>query len=239
MKIPTAETPTTENAIFSKKVRRMLGFDLDSWNVLMVGSLALAAIAAFAVVVSTIAVIRLQKVSELETKQEFEQYKLEAAEKISESNARTKEAELKLALLDKKITPRVIDDAQAEDIIKALKPFPETPFSVEADPAAEYGFINRLIVVLQRSGWKWMQYSVSPSSLPMGDVGMDVPESRISGVQLRINRSRLDDFMKPAQELASALTQALQGSVSFAADPAESPLACSPDVIHVEIHRKL
>src|SRR5664279_3416652 len=57
----------------------------------------------------------------------------------AKANEGTKEAELKLALLDKKITPRVISDEHGEDIIDKLKLFPETPFSVEADPAAEYG----------------------------------------------------------------------------------------------------
>jgi hypothetical protein len=63
-----AQTPTIESAILSRKERRMWGLDLDSWNIALVWSLAAAAIAAFAVVISTIAVIRLQKASEVETR---------------------------------------------------------------------------------------------------------------------------------------------------------------------------
>jgi hypothetical protein len=159
---------------------------------------------------------------------------------LAQYRARAAEAEREVGRLGKKITPRVITDEQAEEIIAKVKPFAEMPFSVGTDPAAEYAFINRLIMVLQRAGWKWVQYSVAPSTLPLGAVlGFDIPESRVSGVQLRINRSKLDDFMKPAQELASALTQTLQAGVSIAANPPESPRACSPDMIHIEIYRKL
>lgn len=75
----------------------------------MVLSLGAAALAAFAVVLSTIAVIRLQKAAEQETKREFDTYKLEAGKSIAEANARTKEAELKLEQLRKRMGPRQID----------------------------------------------------------------------------------------------------------------------------------
>lgn len=184
--------------------------------------------------------IRLTIIASGEAKQESDERIAISEAQAAEANARTKEAELKLAQLEKKITPRVITDEQAEEIIAKVKPFAEMPFGVAADPAAEYAFINRLIMVLQRAGWKWMRYSVEPSTLPIGAVmGFEIPESQVSGVQLRINRSKLDDFMKPAQELASVLTQALEAGVSIAADPWEPPRGCSPDMIHIEIHRKL
>jgi hypothetical protein len=91
------------SATFSKKVREMLGLDLDSWNNMLVASLAIAAAAAVIVGVSTFAVIRLQNAAELETKEEFDRYKLEAAKSISEANARTKEAEVKLAEIREKL----------------------------------------------------------------------------------------------------------------------------------------
>ena len=53
---------------------------------------------------------------------------------LSESEARTKEAELKLAQLDKKITPRVISGEQAEEFIEKIKPFPGVSFTIESDP---------------------------------------------------------------------------------------------------------
>jgi hypothetical protein len=81
----------------SNKVRRMWGLDLDSWNLALLGSLGFAALAAFALVVSTNAVIRLQKAAESATKDEFDRYKLDADKKIAEAEARANEASLALA----------------------------------------------------------------------------------------------------------------------------------------------
>jgi hypothetical protein len=111
------------------------------------------------------------------------------------------------------------------------------PFAIEADPAAEYGFVNRVIEVLQRAGWKLHSYSASLTSIPLGDIG--IADIDGIGVQLRFNNSRFDDFKEPAQALAVALTGALRASVGIAADPANSPNACSPDAMHIEIRRKL
>jgi hypothetical protein len=159
----------------------------------------------------------------------------EADTKIAESNARQKEAELKLAQLDRKITPRSISDIEAGKIVEEIKLFPSTPFAIETDPAAEYGFVNRVIELLREGGWKWNSYSASLTSLPFGDAKI----SDGSGVQLCINGSRFNDFNKPAMTLASALTNGLGSSVSMAIDPPNSPLACTPDAIHIRIHRKL
>jgi hypothetical protein len=158
-------------------------------------------------------------------------------EKIAAANARAAEAQLELAKLEKKITPRVITDEHAQAIIDKIKPFFETPFSIEADPAAEYAFITRLIAVLQRAHWKWVGYPDSYRTLPLGDVGID--ESAMSGIQVRINKSRLDDFKEPAEALSFALTEALGASVPLVVDPPESRRACSPDLVHIEIQRKL
>ena len=156
---------------------------------------------------------------------------------IAESKAREKEAELKLAQLEKKVTPRVIDDEQAGMLIEKLKLFSGVPFAVESDPAAEYAFVNRVIEVLQRSGWKWLSYLYLLRRSP-SDTGTQF-RSINSAVQVCINASRLADFRKPAETLAFALTQALQASVGMGVNPPDSPHACSPDAIHVEIQRKL
>ncbi len=121
----------------------------------MLLSLGAAALSAFAVVISTTAVVKLQKQEVLDTNEALEKYKLDAGAKMAEANARTKEAELKLAeLLDKKITPRVIRDEGAAEIVEKISSFSGTPFTVESDPAAEYGFVNRVIELLQKGGWK-------------------------------------------------------------------------------------
>jgi hypothetical protein len=77
----------TEKAIRSEKVSSMFGLDLDWWNSAMLVSLGFAALAAFAVVVSTAVVIKLQKAAEVETKQEFDRYKFESDERIAAANS--------------------------------------------------------------------------------------------------------------------------------------------------------
>ena len=57
----SADNAQAPSATFSKRVRRMLGLDLHSWEEIMIFSLAAAALVAGAVVVSTWAVIRLQR----------------------------------------------------------------------------------------------------------------------------------------------------------------------------------
>jgi hypothetical protein len=64
------------NTISSNRVRRMLGHDLDWWNSAMLLSLGAVAIAAVAVVLTTYAVLKLQKQAEVETRIEFDRYKL-------------------------------------------------------------------------------------------------------------------------------------------------------------------
>lgn len=160
----------------------------------------------------------------------------EAKAAAAEANARQKEAELKLAFLEKKVIPRVINSEGAIAIVEKLKPFPSIPFAIESDPAAELGFVNSLIALLQKSGWKWQSSSESLVTLPLGDIG--IPDADGSGVQIRINRARLDDFKDPAQALTSALANALGASVGLAVDPPNSLLSCSPDAIHIEIRRK-
>ena len=143
-----------------------------------------------------------------------------------------------LAKLEKRIAPRTISEEQERAIIEKIAPFPETPFKIEHDPAAEYGFITRLIAVLQRAHWKWIGYLVTPNTLPPGDVpGFDA--SLDSGVQLRINSARADDFREPARVFATALAKALGASVPLVVDPQGARGSCTPDVIHIEITRKV
>jgi hypothetical protein len=133
-----------------------------------------------------------------------------------------------------------MDGGQAKVFIERIKPFSGTPFSVVADPAAEYKFINRIVELLQEGGWKWSSYAVSPISRPSGSA--DIPSSShplIAGVQVRFNGSRYYDFNGPANALSVALAEPLGASTSVVVDPAESPLAGSPDAILIEIRRKL
>jgi biopolymer transport protein ExbD len=165
--------------------------------------------------------------------------KVAAAEaRASEANQKAQEAALELERLRKKLTPREITESQFDILVQKAALFPSTPFFVSADPGAEYAFVGRIIELLQRAGWKWMGYAVSPNSLPQGH-GAIVPEEKLNGIDLRINQSRWVDFKAPAEALSQALTQTRGLSVRLAIEPEGSKHSCPADAIHVEIRRKL
>lgn len=76
----------------------MFGLDLHAWEEIMIWSLAVAAIAALGVLVSTRVVILLQRDALRESAQDFEKYKVEAAVQIAEAG---KEAALANAEIEK------------------------------------------------------------------------------------------------------------------------------------------
>jgi hypothetical protein len=163
-----------------------------------------------------------------------------AEKQAAEANARAAGALLELARLEKKMAPRVITAAGEAKIIETLALPGPIPFKVEADPASEFAFVDRLIAVLQRAGWEWKGYAVTPLGLPTGDWrGGEFPASAISGVQIRINESRAEEWWKTVEALMLALTEALGMSVSALNDPADSANACAPDAVHIQIARKL
>ena len=164
----------------------------------------------------------------------------EANARAAEADARAAEAHAELARLQKKLEPRAITVDGEAKINEALRSYRGLPFFVKADPAAEYAFVNRLIAVLQRAGWKWMGYGVSPMTLPTGDFDTrELDESLISGVQVRINRSKANEWHDAAKTLGFALTETMGASTPILVDPPDSPLSCSSDAIQVEIARKL
>jgi hypothetical protein len=228
--------PSPNSAMTGRQ--RKFGMGLDSWNNAIVILAGFAGIFAVLAAIATYIAFQLQKQEATTAADALARYKLETGQRIAEADARTKEAELKLAQLSKKVTPRVLSGEDEVGIIDKLAEFRGTPFAIEAD-ATDFGFVNRVIEILQRSDWRLISYSDSIVSLPPGNLGFEIPADQISGVQVRINASRLSDFEKPAKALATSLTQALRASVSFVFDPPDSPHACSPDAIHVEIRRKL
>jgi hypothetical protein len=70
----------------------LLGFDLHSWEQLMLLSLGIAGLAAIAVFVATASVVILQRDENAKTQREFEEYKLEAGAQISQANAQAEQA---------------------------------------------------------------------------------------------------------------------------------------------------
>src|ERR1700674_686608 len=79
--------PQTENAPFSKRVKGMLGFDLDWWNAAMLVALGAAALAAIALLLSNKAVVVLQDREAKDNAAAFVRYQMEAGKKIAEANS--------------------------------------------------------------------------------------------------------------------------------------------------------
>jgi hypothetical protein len=79
------ETEQIDNTNFSSKVRRMFGLGLDSWNNLVVVFLAIGAIAAVFVGISTYAVVRLQRAEAKDANDAFELYKLGVAAQVADA----------------------------------------------------------------------------------------------------------------------------------------------------------
>jgi hypothetical protein len=98
--IPTTEMAQIENTKFSRKVRRLFGLDLHSWELIMLWSLGGAAVAALAVVVSTTAVVKLQKLELAELGKEAAEARRETAE-LQKVTAWRKLDERQIALISR------------------------------------------------------------------------------------------------------------------------------------------
>jgi hypothetical protein len=85
--MPTAETANTNNTAPSRKVRRMLGLDLHSWEQLMLLSLGLAGLIALAVFITTASVVILTRHESAETKREYATYKLTVDGKVADAKS--------------------------------------------------------------------------------------------------------------------------------------------------------
>ena len=76
-----------ESDLAASKERRMwLGLDLDGWNKVIVGALAISAIAAVIVGISTFVVVQLQKQEAMESENELIRYKMSVAAQVSEAH---------------------------------------------------------------------------------------------------------------------------------------------------------
>src|SRR5260370_18827451 len=84
-KMPMAEAPNIKKTALSRKVSRMFGLDLHSWEQLMLLSLGIAGLIAIAVFVTTASVVILQRHETAEAKTELEEYKLSAESKVADA----------------------------------------------------------------------------------------------------------------------------------------------------------
>jgi hypothetical protein len=144
-----------ENTTFSKRVRRMFGLSLESWNTIMLVSLGVGAIAAFAVVVSTSAVIKLQKQESTDASLAFEQYKLGVARQTAGLEKEAAVARLETEKLKEVVAWRTLPTETASELEKILA---VNPGSVnlrysDGDPESLY-FAIQISQILSQAHWK-------------------------------------------------------------------------------------
>jgi hypothetical protein len=134
--MPKTDNAQIANTISSSRVRRMWGLDLRGWETAMLISLGLAAIAAFAVVLATAIVVRLQHIEAEEAKKELEEYKSEAAQKIAEANSEAAKAKESAAKLNNETTRVQADNLALQTV---LLPRRAGLFGIDrSPPAAEW-----------------------------------------------------------------------------------------------------
>ena len=120
----TQEIPMTANAIFSKRVSRMWGMSLDTWNNVLLAFLAIAAFAAAVVGFSTYATIRLAKEEAAASKAEFEAYKLTVEGKVADAKREgikagetAANAQLRAAELEKETASAKLQTEQIKQVV--------------------------------------------------------------------------------------------------------------------------
>ncbi len=195
---------------FSKPVRRMLGFSLDAWNSIMIGSLVIAAFAAVCVGMSTWIIVRLQKQEAIDSAKQFDKYKLGVEDRVAEAkkegieagktagNAILRAAELEKEAASARLETEKIKSAVSWRVIPpdAIKKLGEalrrSPGVVnlrytDGDPEALFMAIQ-LSRILEASGW-----SVAPGSAKP-------PNMIVFGIRLS------DNGTKPAELLRDAFS---------------------------------
>jgi hypothetical protein len=197
----TIETTTEAaqmDASYRRKATVIFGMDLHTWEQLMLYSLGFAALAAFAVVAATTAVVQLQRdalrdgnerIAQLFAAAEASRSRIaqlsaeaEAAKsETAKAQAETARINLEIAKLKK---PRFLDGNEYDVLIGEAKRFPGTVFFFSVQPDAEATLLMVQIGgALQAAGWRWTdcpvgglvtQYPAHPASCHTVTFGMEV-----------------------------------------------------------------
>ncbi len=135
--VPTNASKKPSNA---RARRLVLGHDSAWWNGWVVASLAIAAFAAVAVVVTTQIVVFLQKVETREAQADLEKYKADVAARVAEANEKAATAQLEQERLKAKLAWRNLSLDESSALEKALASRPGTVnlWYTAGDPEAMY-----------------------------------------------------------------------------------------------------
>jgi hypothetical protein len=263
--MPMHDNPIDASAIPSKRVIRVFGLSLHSWEDLMIFALAIVGVFGVVVGVATFAVVRLQRAEIAASKDEFEKYKIEAGEKISaaeavgqtaqadiakaaaqiaEANARTKEAELKLEQLRKHVAARHINTAS---FIEFLNGKPKQPVEIMfvKDDGEAFGLAIEIRGALTQAKWEVREPIPIPPTAParlanlpstMGAGGQP------SGVSVVARAVSQDDFkmIDPGNDSAfRALSDALGDSLGHIAGAINSDASPEYGTLRVVVGPKI
>jgi len=227
-KMLRARAPNMGNTAFSRKVERVLGLDLHSWEQLMLVSLGAAGLIAVAVFVTTASVVILQRHETAEAKRELDAYKIEAGKKVAASAAigetakadaskaneaaeRAKAEAAKATLELAKIkAPRLLNAAQQAALIAEMKLYSKTPvvFGVFQEPEA-LAFLDQLSKLLIAAGWTEEEWkSGGDIALTRGGLHPVAGFTSVTGVYVQADATHANDFGPIVSKLAKFLSDA-------------------------------
>jgi len=214
----------------------MFGLGLDSWNNILVASLILGALAAVIVGVSTFVIIRLQRSEAQDAGLEFERYKLATDERILETTARAKEAELALIKFRKPRSELLPTQVRAE-ITEKLKAFAGTKFDIGygTEDREQADFLWWLLPTINDAGWvhiDWVGGRVFKR--------LNWPGDHLMGIMSVINVSIevYPDNRDKLQPAADALVEALKSAGIEATTGDFNNSSTNNDAIHLLVGPK-
>jgi hypothetical protein len=145
--------PETINSANAAASTLFLGQNGEWWDFWLIVSVVLAALAAVTIGITTTGSVVSHKREASAAEKELQKYKLDTAKEISEANARTKEAELKLAEVREKLgRPRRLDNEALLASLKNVPPVPVEITLVTTDPDSHW-IASSILGALEKMGW--------------------------------------------------------------------------------------
>ncbi len=219
--------PTTESAdaanMNASAIVNLFGIGLHSWEQAMLWALGFAALAAVAVVVTTAAVVTLQKLEAEASERRFETYKVKAGKETAQANAtaetakkdaatanegaeiaRREAAEARLQL-ERLKSPRTLGPDRQAFVAAAVTAFKGQRYFAAITQGADDGiaFWESLYAALDKAGWVYVP--LPPGSPGMGTPLAGVPIAAMPGVEIRFDPAERIKLESAALALGNAL----------------------------------
>ena len=241
--IPAMDGPTIEKTTTSKRVTRLLGIDLHSWELVMLLALGIVAIGGVAVVAATYGVIMAQRSEVAAANRELEAYKAQAATEVAkanatgetakqaaaEANARAEQANLELQRLR---MPRVLNDDTLVAHLAGKAAWPVTEILYVDEMDSSFLAMN-IAVALGKAGWPTPIPRVIRGPNPSWEYGIRAAEAVSTpitwgaqpvGVSVVSSSEPDPDGRSPAVTLWTAIAKAIsEGQTNLGRDNSMPP----------------